>query len=174
MWIQTFCLDRICYLNFLFFSLFRQIVTDNKPFSEIHNSGDVIRAILYKQRPSRPPQRLLSQRGLEDSDKLWALLVHCWSDDPDLRPSMATVLRILEDIRQGQMGPSSLMDVRDLTRMLSFPEGVNVRASGSFGDVRTGQLDGFGKVALKTITVRGVGRGNLRTTKVLFYRFQSS
>lgn len=81
---------------------------------------------------------------------------------------MATVLRILEDIRQGQMGPSSLMDVRDLTRMLSFPEGVNVRASGSFGDVRTGQLDGFGKVALKTITVRGVGRGNLRTTKVLF------
>ena len=59
------------------------------------------------------------------------------------------------------------MDVPDLSGLVKLEGALNtVHASGGFGDVRKGVLEGVGPVALKLLVLRGHDQPALRVTKV--------
>ncbi|QRV80227.1 Tyrosine kinase domain protein [Ceratobasidium sp. AG-Ba] len=65
-----------------------EIVTGRLPYSEYKVDGGVIMALHQQKLPKRP-RELLSQ------DRLWALLVACWNQDPHARPTASSVYRTL-------------------------------------------------------------------------------
>ncbi|KLO16659.1 kinase-like protein [Schizopora paradoxa] len=131
------------------------ILTGNKPFSYFNSGYSIISAVKSGQRPPRPNQTLV-HRALDD--KLWDIIVRCWSQDPDERPSASQILQELEDLRR-----LPDLDVHDLTNVVRLYESVHsITASGGFGDVRRGFVLDYGPVALKTLVVKGQAQPELR------------
>ena len=74
-------------------------MTEARPFCEYPGLGIAIGAhILEGNLPSRPGA-LATERGL--SDELWQLLLKCWSDQPELRPSASGVVQEIYYLRYG-------------------------------------------------------------------------
>lgn len=135
-----------------------QILTGDKPFSTFRNETSIIMEVQNGQRPPRPDQTLV-HRGLDD--KLWEIVVRCWAQNPEDRPTASQIVRELVDLRR-----LPDLDVPDLTNLVQLNESIHsVMASGGFGDVRRGSLHNFGPVALKTLVVKGQAHQELRVTK---------
>ncbi|KAJ7882108.1 kinase-like domain-containing protein, partial [Mycena leptocephala] len=81
-----------------------QLLTGKHPFSELHNDGAVIKAVLDGIRPSRPS----SCSGTPLLDALWTLLQDCWEELPKKRPTaVQTVDRLMEPVMQAKTIQSS-------------------------------------------------------------------
>ena len=75
--------------TYSFAMLILECITEEVPFSHLSHDAAVIQArIGRKQCPPRP-------RGQDPkncvSDDLWDLMMRCWSDQPDYRPTMEHV-----------------------------------------------------------------------------------
>lgn len=106
-------------------------------------------------RPARPTSPEAIKRGL--SDDLWKLLERCWARSAVSRPSSAELTNILlalasKDEDGVQKMHDALMErVPDVTRKISLVDGMPVVGGGSFGDIRVANLEGVGKVVLKSL-----------------------
>jgi len=63
-----------------------EIFTESIPFSHIRNDAGVIFFVMNGGRPIR-------ELCLQIDDEIWAMLETCWNENPDERPSMATLSR---------------------------------------------------------------------------------
>ena len=71
-----------------------QIFANEPPFAEARMSLHVVRKVLDKERPRRPPQA--SEYGM--TDDLWKIVERCWDTTPDTRPSAAQIKPEIEKI----------------------------------------------------------------------------
>lgn len=67
-----------------------EILSGQAPFAPVKAP---VPEILRGERPERPE----GVQGVWFTDSVWEMLVHCWSSQPDDRPSLNTVLRCLQD-----------------------------------------------------------------------------
>lgn len=136
-------------------------MTGEMPFQNIRSPVEILQLVSNGGRPARPNRKLVHY-GLDD--RLWSLITRCWSHDVSLRPSAAQVLEEINILRQ-----LPTLDVRDLSHHLVLDEDIHsVSASGGFGEIRRGVVNGFGPVALKTLIVKNHMQPSLRLTKVRF------
>lgn len=75
-----------------------QIFSGEVPFQDVFGDYPVIVKVMGGQRPTRPilcdPWKILcTDMGLDDS--IWALVEHCWRQDPYERPTMTSVAQRL-------------------------------------------------------------------------------
>lgn len=134
-------------------------MTMKEPFHDIRQPHALIEAVKSGQRPSRPNGRLV-HHGLDD--RLWNLINRCWAQSPLDRPSASYIVQELQRIRT-----LPDLDVPNLSNVVHLVDGSihAIVASGGFGAVRVGMLDGFGQVALKMLIVKGQNQPVLRLTK---------
>jgi len=66
-----------------------ELMTGERPFVEIRKAPSIPTAVASGQRPMRPLDPAVVNRGLDDA--LWALLVRCWAQEPAERPSIVEV-----------------------------------------------------------------------------------
>jgi hypothetical protein len=64
-----------------------QVFTGAVPFSSSLSPAAML-AIMDGRRPPRPTHPVLT-------DQLWALVQHCWDQDPHSRPEVSEVLKVL-------------------------------------------------------------------------------
>lgn len=64
------------------------------PFHTILRDAAVFFQVLQGNRPPRPFEA--GMLGL--SDEIWDLMERCWADEPRIRPSLETVLQVLDGI----------------------------------------------------------------------------
>ncbi|KAG8755391.1 hypothetical protein FRC12_010895 [Ceratobasidium sp. 428] len=102
-----------------------EIITGDKPFSEMANDVVVMRAITNQKLPIRPKDLIpLESR---DGDKLWHLLNACWAFNPDKRPQAAeleTTLRTItqEGLKKGSsLGTNSIGPPSDTLNLTDAP-----------------------------------------------------
>jgi len=70
-------------------------ITGEKPFPGIVREAEVTHTrVAKKEKPSRPAGEDPKKRI--DSEDLWNLMTLCWSMEPDKRPSMEEVHKILQ------------------------------------------------------------------------------
>ncbi|TFK51543.1 kinase-like protein [Heliocybe sulcata] len=67
-----------------------EILTHERPFSDIRSIRTVMRKVIDGDRPQRPYDRRIVQRGLDDD--VWGLLERCWKQDPSQRPAIQEVV----------------------------------------------------------------------------------
>ncbi|KAG8733307.1 hypothetical protein FRC11_007279 [Ceratobasidium sp. 423] len=113
-----------------------------------------------------PPERLESiPNGREDMDKLWELLLCCWSYDPTLRPSVDEVtetMRIIENL----LTLSRKMAAQDVVLRLvahgcdDLSHNLNLSSFGDYpvfhggiSDIYRGQLSDGATIAVKVLRV---------------------
>lgn len=68
-------------------------MTGEHPFSHIRRTPEVLIRMQSGDRPLRPTDPVVVERGLDD--KLWNLLTMCWVEDPAKRPTIHEVLEVL-------------------------------------------------------------------------------
>jgi hypothetical protein len=73
-----------------------EIMAGKQPFSNLSRNVNVIYNITNGVLPERPGP-LATSRGL--SQDLWVLMLRCWLQRPDTRPSMPEIKSILEGLR---------------------------------------------------------------------------
>jgi len=130
------------------------ILTGHKPFSNYSRDMNIVTAVKNGQRPPHPSGSLVHP-ALDDG--VWAIIIRCWAQNPDDRPTASQIVRELEDLRR-----LPDLDVPDLTNLVFLNDSIHVvLKSGGFGDVRRGNLHAFGPVALNTCFERP---GSARTT----------
>ncbi|CAE7188664.1 unnamed protein product [Rhizoctonia solani] len=71
-----------------------EIFTGDVPYPERRVDAAVIRAVMMGKLPPRPAQYLDTD---EVGDRVWKLMLDCWSRDPHARPSAGRVLEVLKD-----------------------------------------------------------------------------
>ena len=73
----------------------RQLMTNEHPYSDKKNDRDLIKVLSTQplEKPERPTSSEVIERGLDE--KLWSLLLLCWDQDPEKRPSIKDVLKYL-------------------------------------------------------------------------------
>ena len=72
-----------------YYHLKPQVFTGVTPFSQSQPAA-VISAILAGKRPSQPTHPAFTS-------ELWMLTQRCWTQDPQLRPEVSKVLKVLRD-----------------------------------------------------------------------------
>ncbi|KAL0566628.1 hypothetical protein V5O48_011624 [Marasmius crinis-equi] len=70
-----------------------ELLTHDRPFSDIKHSQGVVAAVVNGRNPDRPTDPRVVERGLDD--ELWRLLVQCWSRLPRARPGILEILERL-------------------------------------------------------------------------------
>ncbi|KAG9073667.1 hypothetical protein FRC06_011220, partial [Ceratobasidium sp. 370] len=68
-----------------------EVLTGDVPFADLkHDPAVITRVVVQSRMPERPERSIpsLSKHG----DDLWALLLQCWSYDPQARPSATHVV----------------------------------------------------------------------------------
>ena len=65
-------------------------MTGEHPFSNIKRTPEVLIRMQSGDRPPRPTDPAVVERGLNDA--MWNLLTRCWSSIPQMRPSVQQVL----------------------------------------------------------------------------------
>ena len=78
-----------------------EVLSGQAPFAQ-DTEPTVIRKVLEGRHPDRPQ----GAQGRSFPDGLWAMLERCWEHQPSNRPSLAAVLRCLQDPVQ-RWGPRS-------------------------------------------------------------------
>ena len=68
-------------------------MTGKEPFYYVKRQPEVLMRIQQGQRPERPTDPEVIERGLDD--KLWDLLQRCWLREPEERPSIEQILQEL-------------------------------------------------------------------------------
>ena len=66
-------------------------MTGEQPFAEVRRTTEVLIKLQRGERPKRPVGAEFKARGLDD--KLWNILLLCWSNNPDDRPTMAQIIQ---------------------------------------------------------------------------------
>ena len=72
-----------------------QLYTLQKPFPECLRDPQVICKVMKDIRPPKP----VLPEGREISDDIWSLISSSWTRRPDTRPSAATIVKTLQEIR---------------------------------------------------------------------------
>jgi len=80
---------------FAFALLCTEIYTNEEPFENLH-AYDRYDFVMNGGRPGRPT----SLSGVEMGDELWSLVQKCWSQEPDGRPDVPTIVRLLSETNQ--------------------------------------------------------------------------
>jgi hypothetical protein len=70
-----------------------QLITHQAPYSHIKQTTEVVIKSSQGDRPCRPADGRVIDRGLDD--KLWYLLTQCWATDPKTRPTIQNVVLML-------------------------------------------------------------------------------
>ncbi|CAE6495540.1 unnamed protein product [Rhizoctonia solani] len=135
-----------------------EIMTGQLPY---YGKSDVLVILLVVQK-REPPERPESiPDGHETMDKLWELLLRCWSFDPAARPSAADVAETVRKLRaasvlsrkmaaRGIVSELVAHGCRDLTGELEIPSfGEYPVSHGGLSDIYRGQLLDGAKVAVK-------------------------
>lgn len=68
-----------------------ELISGRRPYDELRNAFQVVAKVTMGKRPERPAEM--------NNDKLWALLIRCWDQIPEERPSIQQVVVALESIR---------------------------------------------------------------------------
>ncbi|KAG8680062.1 hypothetical protein FRC11_002975, partial [Ceratobasidium sp. 423] len=125
-----------------------EIMTGQLPY---YGKSDVLVILLVVQK-REPPERPESiPDGYETMDKLWELLLRCWSFEPTARPSAADVA---ETAARGVVSELVAHGCRDLTDELDVPSfGEYPVSHGGLSDIYRGQLLDGAKVAVKVLRV---------------------
>jgi hypothetical protein len=82
-----------------------ELMTGEQPFSHIQRDITVMFELTNGRLPERPTEPARS-RGLGQA--LWDLMLRCWAQTPDSRPSMTEVRTILEQIKAERKTPMIL------------------------------------------------------------------
>jgi hypothetical protein len=82
-----------------------ELMTGEQPFSHIQKAISVMYEVTHGKLPEKPGEPANS-RGL--GQELWALMLRCWAQDPDSRPSMTEVRSIMEQIKAERRAPTVL------------------------------------------------------------------
>lgn len=102
-----------------------ELYSDKVPYSRIKMPGSVVMEVAMGRIPERPRPGMNTGRsasmggstmgaaggareGIEIPDRLWELLVRCWSRDPAQRPTIQETIAELEDMRRQQQGPMAM------------------------------------------------------------------
>jgi hypothetical protein len=72
------------------YTAFPQIFTHEQPYNNIKHTTEVVIRSAKGEKPLRPTEDKVIQRGLDDD--MWALLCLCWAIEPSQRPSIQQVL----------------------------------------------------------------------------------
>ena len=81
--------------TFSFAMVMLACITEEIPFPGILRDAEVIHSSVSKREvPSRPVGR--DPRKRVNPDDLWGVMMRCWSMEPDRRPSMEEVHKILQ------------------------------------------------------------------------------
>jgi hypothetical protein len=70
-----------------------QLITHQPPYSHIKHTTEVVIRASQGERPGRPTDPSVVERGLDD--QIWSLLVQCWAIDSAERPTIPQVLLML-------------------------------------------------------------------------------
>ena len=71
-----------------------QVMTHKLPYNHIKHGSEVVIRSSKGELPKRPNESRVVERGLDD--KLWNLLLECWSKNAGERPTIENVLTRLE------------------------------------------------------------------------------
>lgn len=91
-----------------------QILTGQRPFSDIENYFAVIMKVTQDKTEPHPSRKSCAVI----TDELWSMLLRCWDKDPDRRPSMHRLALVLDLVFVG------LMSVSGVEKLLN-EKGVN-------------------------------------------------
>ncbi|KAJ7489266.1 kinase-like domain-containing protein [Mycena latifolia] len=89
--ILTGCVNHFGSDVYAFACVCYEILTGKVPFHEIWNDAVVMLKVVAGQRPSRP----ISCSGTTQLDSLWELVVACWKEESNTRPSIAQIVERL-------------------------------------------------------------------------------
>ncbi|KAH8119605.1 kinase-like protein [Phellopilus nigrolimitatus] len=78
---------------FAFSMTILELMTGQRPFSHIKRTPEVLIRVQSGERPLRPTEPEVLERGLDGS--MWNLLTRCWDANPEKRP---TIHQILEEL----------------------------------------------------------------------------
>ncbi|KAI5124038.1 hypothetical protein M0805_003867 [Coniferiporia weirii] len=76
-----------------------EIMTGKKPYYYRPRDANVIADLVERRLPERPTDEAVVARGLDD--QLWGWILRCWDWEPQERPPMATLKRILRSLSSG-------------------------------------------------------------------------
>ncbi|CAE6469551.1 unnamed protein product [Rhizoctonia solani] len=139
-----------------------EVMTGQIPHHEKSDPGVILDVVLHKRLPKRTES---ITDGHEAMDKLWELLLRCWSYDPTSRPSAAEVaetMRVIENLltlsrtMAAQEVVSRLVarGCDDLSHVLNLPSFSDYPVShGGISDIYQGQLSDGTTVAVKVLRV---------------------
>jgi hypothetical protein len=71
----------------------QEVMTGKVPFSGKSDHSVMHLVTVKKEHPERPENHIPSSS--RDGDKLWDLLLACWSFSPEVRPSAAAVAKVV-------------------------------------------------------------------------------
>lgn len=71
-------------------------MTGDLPFKHIKKSSNIPKALMKGDRPQRPTDQAVIDRGLDD--RLWDLMTRCWAQDPKDRPDILQVSGELDEM----------------------------------------------------------------------------
>ncbi|TDL27047.1 kinase-like protein [Rickenella mellea] len=129
-----------------------KVITGTYPFAKLRDSAVIVEVV----RGRRP----LRSDGPSIDDSLWALLEACWSGNPFVRPKAQKVFR---DLRMMYEPPP--LNVPDVSNLVKVDNGHFPITQGYFGAIRIGTMEGFGRVAIKTLKLQIVGQPNVKLSK---------
>ncbi|KDN45803.1 hypothetical protein RSAG8_04636, partial [Rhizoctonia solani AG-8 WAC10335] len=76
----------------------------------------IMNLVVNKRQPPERPQAIAA--GREDGDKLWNLLLRCWSFEPKARPSASKVADIIKTVTPGGLSPVNTCELPNLPNIL--------------------------------------------------------
>lgn len=75
---------------------FHKVYTSSPPFSDVPNDTAVLFKLMNGARPKRPSALQSGTRPM--SDKLWALIESCWSQQIADRPNISEVVDVMKTV----------------------------------------------------------------------------
>ncbi|EIN11233.1 kinase-like protein, partial [Punctularia strigosozonata HHB-11173 SS5] len=81
-------------LGCLFYEVRFWMITLHKPFAEIRRDVSVVFEVARGARPTRPAEDLFPMHVY--AENFWGILVSCWLENPDQRPSAASLLSCMQ------------------------------------------------------------------------------
>ncbi|KDN45860.1 hypothetical protein RSAG8_04693, partial [Rhizoctonia solani AG-8 WAC10335] len=139
-----------------------EMMTGQLPY---YGKSDVLVILLVVQKRESPERPESIPEGHETMDKLWDLLLHCWSFEPTVRPSATDVAETMKVIRAAavlsrKMAAREVIchlvahGCRDLSGELDLSSfGEYPVSHGGLSDIYRGQLLDGGGVAVKVLRV---------------------
>ncbi|CAE6486586.1 unnamed protein product [Rhizoctonia solani] len=159
-----------------------EAMTGQIPYYRKSDALVIFQVVQRREPPERPDSIPVSHKTM---DKLWELLLRCWSFEPTKRPSAADVAEAIKmlgaaSVLSRKMAARAIVSelvahgCRDLSSELDVPSfGEYPVSHGGLSDIYQGQLSDSAKVAVKVLRVSAdnISQGSKHLKASSFTRF---